>query len=165
MSVIQSTNSMFRSVAQREGFRQFVKFCIVGASSTIIDLAIYLSLIEIIHLQQYVGGLPTARLMAKSISFLFSVSNGFFWNSRWTFSSGEAVGGQRRYGKFVLTNVIGLSINLCILSLVAHVVPEPMVRFLSAYLHDPAGFVGMMTAMCFVVFWNFCASKYWTFKR
>ena len=156
---------MFRSVAQREGLRQFVKFCIVGASSTLIDLTIYLSLIEVFHLQNYVGGLETARLLAKSISFLFSVSNGFFWNSRWTFRAAEAAGGKRRYGKFVLTNVIGLSLNLCILYLVSRVVPPVLVRALSAYLHDPAGFVGMMTAMCFVVFWNFCASKYWTFKR
>lgn len=165
MSVMQSTNSLLRSVAQREGLRQFIKFCIVGASSTVIDLVIYLSLIEIVHLQQFVGGLPTARLLAKSISFLFSVSNGFFWNSRWTFRAGDAAGGQRRYGKFVLTNVIGLSLNLGILSLVAHSVPPAVERILSPYLHDPAGFVGMLTAMCFVVFWNFCASKYWTFKR
>lgn len=168
MSVIQSTNSIFQTVARREGFRQFVKFCIVGASSTLIDLTIYLFLIEIFHLQRFVGSLPTARLVAQSISFIFAVSNGFFWNNRWTFRAGErgdAGDAKKRYGKFVLTNLIGLSLNLLILSVVAHAVPPAIERVLDAHLHDPAGFVGKVTATFVVVFWNFCASKYWTFKR
>jgi len=165
MSAIQSTNSLFQAVARREGFRQFVKFCIVGASSTLIDLTIYLFLIEVFHLQRFVGSLDTTRIVAQSISFVFAVSNGFFWNNRWTFRAGGVTPAKTRYGKFVLTNLIGLSLNLLILRLVAHAVPPAIERVLDAHLHDPAGFVGKVTATFVVVFWNFCASKYWTFKR
>jgi putative flippase GtrA len=156
---------MFQSVARREGLRQFIKFCIVGVSSTLIDLTIYLFLIEVFHLQRFVGNLDTARIAAQSISFVFAVSNGFFWNNRWTFRAGDTTPAKTRYGKFVLTNLIGLSLNLLILRVVAHSVPPAIERVLDAHLHDPAGFVGKVTATFVVVFWNFCASKYWTFKR
>ena len=149
---------------QRRGVRQFIKFCIVGASSTLIDFSVYLLLIEGLHLQTLIGSLTLARPAAQSISFLFAVTNGFIWNNRWTFrgSGGGAV--HSRYGKFVLTNGIGLSLNLLILTLVAHAVPAAVTHLLDPYLDDPAGFVGKVAATAVVVFWNFTASKYWTFK-
>ncbi|MGV3720489.1 MAG: GtrA family protein [Actinomycetota bacterium] len=168
MSVIQSTNSMFQAVARREGFRQFVKFCIVGLSSTLIDYTIYLLLTEAINLQQVLG-IPVegARLAAQSISFGFAVTNGFIWNNKWTFRAGDVHGANRRYGKFILTNLVGLSLNLVILSAVAHLVSATMVEQLRllAHLNDPAGLIGKTAATAIVVFWNFLASKFWTFKR
>lgn len=164
MSVIQSSSSMLQAVAQREGVRQFIKFCIVGASSTLIDLGIYLLLIEGFHLQRLVGDIDHTRMVAQCISFVFSVSNGFYWNSRWTFRGRETAGGSRRYGKFVLTNLIGLSLNIFVLTQVARIVPAGLLRVLDPHLHDPAGFIGKLVAIFVVVFWNFAASKYWTFK-
>lgn len=169
MSVIQSTSSMFQAVARREGVRQFVKFCIVGLSSTLIDYGIYLLLTEILDFQQRTGlSMALARLLAQSISFAFAVSNGFFWNNKWTFRAGEMDGTHRRYGKFILTNLIGLSLNLAILSAVAHLVAAtPLVDYLRRLVHlnDPAGLIGKTAATAIVVFWNFLASKFWTFKR
>jgi putative flippase GtrA len=155
---------MIQAVARREGVRQFIKFCIVGASSTLIDLVIYFLLIEGFHLQRLVGNIELTRMVAQCISFVFSVSNGFYWNSRWTFRGREATGGKQRYGKFVLTNLIGLSLNIFVLNQVARVVPASLLRVLDPHLHDPAGFIGKLTAICVVVFWNFTASKYWTFR-
>jgi putative flippase GtrA len=169
MSVIQTTSSMFQTFAQREGIRQFVKFCIVGASSTLIDFTIYLSLMEGLHLQQALGvGVEWARVVAQSISFAFAVSNGFFWNNKWTFRTGEVQGGKQRYGKFILTNLIGLSLNIAINNGVAHLVEAmPMTAHLQQMFHlnDPAGLIGKCAAIVIVVFWNFLASKFWTFKR
>lgn len=169
MSVIQSTNSMFQAVARRQGFRQFVKFCIVGLSSTLIDYAIYLLLTEAFNLQRVLGvSLEASRLVAQCISFAFAVTNGFFWNNKWTFRAGDVDGAHRRYGKFIATNLVGLSLNLGILFLVSTLVASmPIVDQIRqvAHLKDPAGLVGKTAATAIVVFWNFLASKFWTFKR
>lgn len=167
MTTVESTDGFLASVLRREGVRQFVKFCIVGASSTLIDFTIYLFLIERVHLQDTVGSLTLARPLAQAISFLFAVTNGFIWNSRWTFRKVAPAprGHHRRYGKFVLTNVVGLGLNLLILNVVAHLAPPALTALLASHLHDPAGFIGKVCATAVVVFWNFMASKYWTFSR
>jgi putative flippase GtrA len=156
------TAGTFQTVLQRRGVRQFVKFCIVGASSTLIDFGIYLLLVEVLRIGQYLPGPVVTRTLAQSISFAFAVTNGFFWNNRWTFRAGDAAGAHARYVKFVTTNLIGLGLNLAILNAVAHLLPDTLTLF---HLHDPRGFVGKLCATAFVVFWNFTASKYWTFKR
>ena len=163
MTAIQSTEGTFQRVLNRPAIRQFVKFCIVGAGSTVIDFTLFWILIEKVHLQQYIGAPALTRVAAASISFLFAVSNGYYWNSRWTFQAGTQ-GARSRYAKFLLTNVVGLALNLGILSLVAHLVPEGIVTALISHLHDPAAFIGKLAATFVVVFWNFLASRYWTFK-
>src|SRR5437667_7031517 len=90
---------------QRPGLRQFVKFCIIGASSTLIDVGISYSLIY---------GLGMNPTLAKMISFLFGVTNGFIWNSRWTFRGMGSGPRHEMYVKFVLVNVVGLILNLTI---------------------------------------------------
>ena len=165
MSVTNTASSMFQSVAQREGVRQFVKFLIVGASSTVIDFAIYLLLIEGLHLQSIVGSDDMGRLIAQSISFSIAVTNGFIWNNKWTFQSSDKGGAKKRYAKFVLTNLVGLSLNLAILHTVANAVPPGVSAMLHHYLRDPEGLIGKAVANAVVVFWNFTASKLWTFKR
>jgi putative flippase GtrA len=54
-----------------------------------------------------------------------------------------------------------------ILTLVSHAVPSALVEWVRSHSHldDPAGIVGKIVATGVVVFWNFLASKYWTFKR
>jgi putative flippase GtrA len=154
------------ALIQRRGVRQFVKFCIVGASSTLIDFGIFYLLIEIVHIHSLVGHQDLARALAVCAGFLVAVTNGFIWNSRWTFRKAEAEGQGKRYLRFVFTNLIGLCLNLLVTILVARIVPLPLQRALGHFLKkDPAGFVGKAVATLFVVFWNFTASKYWTFKH
>lgn len=154
-----------QKVLERRGLRQFVKFCIVGASSTLIDFAVFLLLIEGFHLGSRLGNPALARILAASASFLVAVSNGFFWNNRWTFRKSEEAGAGNRYAKFLVTNMIGLGLNLLILSLVAHLIPREISGLLASHLHDPEGFIGKLAATGVVVFWNFTASKYWTFAN
>jgi putative flippase GtrA len=144
--------------------RQFVKYCIVGTSSTLLDFGLFLFFMEVVHLHLLCGSLGWGRVAAALLSFLGSVSNGFLWNNRWTFRQAGRSGIRRRYAKFVITNAIGLVLNLLILTTVAQAVPAGMLSFLRPHLHDPAGFVGKLSATLVVVFWNFAASKYWAFK-
>jgi len=161
---VEAASGGVKRVLQRRGVRQFVKFCIVGASSTLIDFTVYLSLMEGLRLQAFVG-VVLARILAATSAFGVAVTNGFFWNNHWTFRGSTAGSVPGRYARFILTNVIGLCLNVTILTIVSQVVPAALVRLLDPYLHDPAGLVGKVSATAVVVFWNFTASKYWTFRR
>jgi putative flippase GtrA len=155
-----------QAIVRRTGVRQFLKFCIVGASSTLIDFGIYLTLIEGCHLDRRLGiALALARTLSQTISFGCAVSWGFYWNNRWTFDSAARAGHGGRYARFVLTNIIGLGLNLTILNATALLIPSPVADLLGHLLRDPRGFVGKAVATVVVAFWNFSASKYWTFRK
>ena len=140
-------------LAQRPGVQQFIKFCIIGFSSTLIDVCISYTLIYKFNLN---------ATLAKSISFLFSVSNGFFWNSRWTF---RGMGSGRRhemYTKFVAVNLVGLGLNLFLFKSVLFLFTG---RFFSQGKPDRPHFaLATLVAIVFVSTWNFLANKKWTFK-
>src|SRR5205809_3536259 len=98
---------------QRPVVRQFIKFCIIGFTSTVIDFVISYTLIyHALHLNS---------TLAKTISFLFSVTNGFIWNSRWTFRGMGSGKKHEMYVKFVLVNIVGLILNLTIFKSVLYV--------------------------------------------
>jgi putative flippase GtrA len=173
MTATEAPTSPVQTVLRRRGVRQFVKFCIVGASSTLIDFAVFYLLIEVVHLQQHISASGASEVMARDlartgavfIAFLLAVTNGFYWNNRWTFRAGGQSGLRERYLRFVVTNAIGLGLNLSITLGVARLCPPFMIALLAPYLHkDPAAFFGKAIATVIVVFWNFTASKYWTFK-
>src|SRR5260221_4235360 len=83
------------TMLRRPGVRQFVKFCIVGASSFLIDAGISF----VLH---FYMGVPL--IIAKTISFMLAVTNGFFWNSRWTFETTDARKHHDRYAMFFPVN-------------------------------------------------------------
>lgn len=65
-------------------FWQFIKFCIVGASNTIISIAIYSVIV-------YLGG---DYIMANLIGFVISVLNAYYWSNKYVFK--EDTNAQRR---------------------------------------------------------------------
>ncbi len=151
---------------KRPAIRQFVKFCIVGVGSTLINLGTIFLLIEIVHLDRLLGtDLSYARPPAQLAGFILSVTNGFFFNMRWTFQSGDPVAWRDRYPRFIATNSVGLLLNMAVANLVALAIPDTAARLLSPPLRDPRGLIGSVTATAVVVFWNFAASKYWTFRQ
>ena len=134
--------------------RQLIKFCIVGASSTVIDLGILKLLLKFLPMLPW--------WVNASISFCFGVSNGFFWNRRWTFVGQNSASTRTQYSKFFVTNVIGLGLNLLIskgflillTGQVSHAVNPS----------DNTILLAKLCAIPIVVIWNFGASRLWTFK-
>ena len=166
MTALDAPTGMLHTVIRRRGVRQFVKFCIVGASSTAIDFMVFFLFIEVLHIQQHLASQDLGRALSVCAAFLVAVTNGFYWNSRWTFKHTDAEGLRQRYVKFVLTNLVGLALNLTITLLLARIAPVAVLTLLRPYLQkDPAAFFGKAVATVFVVFWNFTASKYWTFRK
>jgi len=130
------------TIIHRRGVRQFVKFGIVGVSSTIIDWGIYLGLTRL---------LGFFYLDAKVISFLFSVINSYILNRSWTFRSTDPKK-LHQFGKFLVVAAVGLGLNALIMYLVVS----------KLHLHD---IIGLIFASAIVMFWNFLINKFWTFKE
>lgn len=134
--------------------RQLIKFCIVGASSTVIDIGILALLLKFFHFLPW--------WVSASISFCFAVSNGFFWNQRWTFRAKNIGSTRAQYSKFFVTNVIGLGLNLLISK-------GFLILFTGEVSHatnpdDKSILLAKLCAIPLVVIWNFGASRLWTFR-
>lgn len=140
-------------LAQRPAVRQFVKFCLIGASSTIIDIVISSILIYRLNFN---------ATLAKSISFLFGVTNGFFWNSRWTFQGMGSGKRHEMYVKFVMVNIVGFCLNILLFKSVLWAFTG---RFFGQGKPDRLHFlIATLVATGCVACWNFLANKLWTFK-
>ncbi|BCM94282.1 hypothetical protein IAD21_06185 [Abditibacteriota bacterium] len=142
------------SLFQRLLRGRLLKFCLVGLSSTIIDKAIFYLLMT---------SLPALPwFISQSIAFIFGVTNGFFWNRKWTFAANDHDAMRRQYPKFVATNVVGLALNLFITK-------GFLILFTGQLKHDANAdkniiLIASLCAVPLVVIWNFSASRLWTFK-
>lgn len=134
--------------------RQFIKFIIIGFSSAVIDVGVNKVLMH---------RFDTPWLLAGVIGFVLGVSNGFFWNSRWTFR-GLGSGRQHElYAKFVAVNIVGLILNLCIMKLV-FIAMTGQVLLSSNPTHTQWN-IAKAIAIVICAVWNFGANKLWTFRH
>lgn len=62
------------------GVIQFFKFGIVGVSNTLISLGVYWMCFYLLHMHYQLSNL---------IAFVVSVTNAYYWNSKYVFKSGE----------------------------------------------------------------------------
>ena len=144
----------FDKVLERPGVRQFIKFIIIGFSSAIIDVAVAKFLMKKFDMHWIPAG---------TLSFVLAVTNGFYWNSKWTFRGMGAGRKHELYVKFVAVNIVGLLLNIGIMKavfiletgqLIQHVNPSPMQWNIAKAL-----------AIVLVAMWNFTANKFWTFRH
>ena len=147
----------------RPGVRQLVKFCIVGGVSTVIDKGLYWLLLLLAS--RYAPHTPW--WLWQSVSFCVAVSNGFIGNRLWTFKVEHAPKISRaetrtQYFKFIVTNIIGLILNLVFSKFFLIALTGNMKH---TNIDDPRVFVlASLCAVPIVVIWNFSAAKFWTFR-
>ncbi len=133
------------SLAARRGFRQFVKFGIVGASGFLVNLILFTALQRLdpnhaLALHYYV---------LYSISFLGGGVSNYWFNRIWTFrSDGHAI---REGAKFLVVSLIALAVGLLVSWLVAP--------------YFGHGHKTWFVATVAGIFVNFFVNKYWTFKH
>jgi len=132
-----------RWVAERKGVRQFIKFGIVGVGNTTVDFLVY------ILLTRYLG---LFYLIANAISFIIAATLSFTINKFWTFRDGRRHVIKGQYAKFLLVSTIGAFLAEGTLFLFVH--------YLS--IHD---LFAKLLVVGVIVFWNFFANKYWTFRQ
>jgi putative flippase GtrA len=122
---------------------QGVKFLIVGLMNTGVDLGLYFLL------TRYVPALAEMNVAAKGISYASGVINSYVWNRSWTFRSEDR--SWKTFTPFVLTNLIGLTINAAIMWFALQVsLPE---------------ILALLSATSVVLLWNFIMSKVIVFRR
>jgi putative flippase GtrA len=120
---------------------QLAKFCTVGASGYVVNLAVFSALVL---------GLDWHHLVAATVSFLVAVTNNYTWNRLWTFR------GQRGHVayqgiRFLVVALCALAANLVVLeTLVSLGLPKVPSQAIAIVLVMPLNFVG---------------NKLWSFRR
>jgi len=132
---------------------EILKFAIVGAINTAIDLAVLNLLIVLFHTGKsgfYFG-------VFKAISFLAALTNSYILNRTWTFSGAAKRKTHIQFGQFLVISLIGLGINVSVAT--AFVSSIRPLAGLSALWPSVAALVGTAVGLI----WNYFGYKYFVF--
>jgi putative flippase GtrA len=129
------------ALRQRHNWEQLAKFCVVGASGYVVNLAVYTALLT---------GADVHYRLAATGSFVVAVTNNYLWNRLWTFRHARghfAFQGMR----FFVVALIAYVGNLVILTLLVELgVGKIVAQAIAIVLVTPANFIG---------------NKLWSFRR
>jgi dolichol-phosphate mannosyltransferase len=112
---------------------QLAKFCVVGASGYVVNLAVYTVLLR---------GFDLHYLLAATGSFLVAVTNNYAWNRAWTFRNDR---GHLAYQglRFLVVSTAALAANLVVLHfLIEAGVGKILAQAIAIILVTPLNFVG-----------------------
>jgi putative flippase GtrA len=128
---------------------KFVRYALVGLSSTILDFGLLALLTD---------GAGWKPLAANPVCFALGVTNSFYWNRHWTFPEASHRRPLGQYARFVLVNLIGVSLNQAVLAAALILGPQAGL--------DPAWckWGGKVVAVPVGGLWNFAANARWTFR-
>jgi putative flippase GtrA len=146
-------------INQKEKER-FIKFALVGISGTLIDVGLF-------NLFNQYFSIPANY--AKAYSFSLAVFNNFLWNRLWTFPESKTLPFAKQFSQYLLVSVIGLIINLIIfatfdprlIKTFDEVLPADFILSSTVVGHN----VSVAIATIVVLFWNYFANRFWTFKN
>jgi putative flippase GtrA len=121
------------ALRQRHNWAQLAKFCAVGVSGYVVNLAVYTALLD--------GANLDYRLAATG-SFVVAVTNNYLWNRLWTFRHARGHFGFQGLRFFVVALLAYLG-NLVILTLLVEAgIGEIVSQAIAIVLVTPANFVG-----------------------
>lgn len=131
--------------ARQKTFWQFLKFALVGASNTVISLAIY---------YLFVWFDPALYLWGNAVGWAVSVLNAFYWSNRYVFKPQEnaARAVLLRLGKTYLAYLATFALTQILLVIqVQHLgVSDKIAPIINLFFSLPA---------------NFALNKLWAFKE
>ncbi len=163
--------------------RQFVKFVIIGGTSTIIDIGLHFILVFLMPWgasnlglvlgQWFIDHGPSffsaiamkddvlkpelaASPILKVLTASIAILNSFVWNRRWTFRIKGREHRAVQLRKFFAIALTGMLINTAITTGLGNIIPGHECRSLLA---------ASAIATVVVAFWNFFGQKLWTFKK
>jgi putative flippase GtrA len=121
------------ALGKRSNWEQLAKFCIVGASGYLVNLAVYASLVVWADVHY---------LPAAAGSFLVAVANNYAWNRLWTFRGTR--GGVAYQGiRFLVVSTLALGANLVALyALVEAGVGAVPAQAVAIVIVTPLNFIG-----------------------
>ncbi len=142
---------------RRERVR-FIKFAVVGAIGSLVDIGVMNLLTQVFHFQ---------LVLAGSISFVCAVINNFVGNRFWTYPDSRSKPIHRQLGTFFIVNAIGIAIRIPILKYVE----PPLAKMFESLAHisfDTADALAKNATLIFaigvVMLWNFFINRYWTYN-
>jgi len=129
------------ALGRRDNWLQLVRFCLVGASGYVVNLAVYTLLLD---------GAGLHYVLAAIGSFLVAVTNNYAWNRAWTFR--HARGHFVLQGlRFLVVSALALGANLLVLhALVSSGIGEVTAQAIAIVIVTPVNFIG---------------NKLWSFRR
>jgi putative flippase GtrA len=129
-----------RALRQRHNWEQLVKFCVVGVSGYVVNLGVYVALLD---------GANLHYRLAATGSFLVAVTNNYLWNRLWTF--------RHRRGHFAYQGL-----RFLVVSVIVYVAN---LGILTALVELGAGkIVSQAIAIVLVTPFNFIGNKLWSFR-
>ena len=129
------------ALGRRGNWEQLAKFCVVGASGYLVNLAVFAALLN---------GAGVHYLPAAVGSFLVAVASNYTWNRLWTFR-GERGGVAYQGLRFLVVSTVALLANLLVLYLLVK--------------GGLGAFPAQAIAIVIVTPLNFLGNKLWSFRR
>ncbi len=127
-------------------YRQFILFCIVGASNTLITMGVLYLLNSVLGVNY---------LISSAIGYLCGVINGYLWSTFLVFKKKRTADNA---AKFVAVNLVVLGVNTVLMYLLVDILGLENVFNFGAL---PAQAI----TICFTMILNFTLNKFWTFKE
>ncbi|MBI3290978.1 GtrA family protein [Candidatus Falkowbacteria bacterium] len=136
--------NLINLIRRYPSLKQFIKFCVVGGGSAVINFSIYYS---------FTSWLLVWYVHSAILAFVVSAVFNFTSNKLWTFRNKDQ-GRQviNQLVKYLTVMISGLTLNTAIIY----------------GLTEWAGFHWLMSwvaATAIITFWNFTFNRFWTFKR
>lgn len=136
----QPTRGRIQNLKANPHAQQFIKYGVVGLSSTAINFALYAALLA----------LGFHYLAAAVLAYTVATVNGYVLNSRWTYRAGTHT--NTRFLKFSTIQLSGLAVNLLVLAFLVE----------TFALNE---LLAQLVANAFVVLTTFGGNKFWTFRE
>jgi putative flippase GtrA len=120
---------------------QFIKFSIIGASNTLVNIVVY-SIIVFLN--------PGLYLLGNALGWALGVLNSYFWNNRYVFKNAKGKA-PTKLAKMYVSYAAGLAVSTLLLYLYVDILN---IQELIAYL----------LTIVFTVPINFLLNKFWAFR-
>ena len=121
-------------VRRRHNWVQLVKFCAVGGSGYVVNLAVFTVAVELLGFH---------HLVAATVAFVVAVTNNFWWNRHWTFGARDGHAGFQA-ARFFTVSVAAFLFAAAVLELLVTQagMPEIPAQAISIVAATPLNFVG-----------------------
>ncbi len=101
-----------------KSFFQLIKFALVGASNTVVDMIVSTGLSFVLNLIRPEG--VWIVFVSKAVGYFCGILNSYFWNSRWTFRE-ERRRDLREKLSFLAVNLVVLAVSFGLITLFSDV--------------------------------------------
>lgn len=145
-------------LAQNKERVRFLKFAMVGAIGSVVDIVIMNLLTHLVNLRLVYAG---------TISLVCAIVSNFLLNRYWTYPDSRSRHFMHQLSMFFLVNLIGIVFRIPILHFVEPVMANAFERM--AHLsHSSAEIIARNATLAFaigvVMIWNFFINRYWTYN-